>query len=291
MLAKKFSITVVVLILFYAIYTAFSAEASLQKINVQLMWYENKIDCQSTFSPENNNGAWFIEQFQFFLSEIEVASADSGWQRLKLQKNLYQNANTVLLGQNCEERKQQVNSEPLGSWSISFENHIDISKVTALRFTLGLPFELNHLNPVSQESPLNLPEMFWVWQTGHKFMRAELSSLTERWLFHLGSTGCKAPSVMRSPISPCRYPNVFDFEIPIKMNGGNKIDLNLNLPQLLANVELAQGSSCQSQRNTDSCMQLFKNLSVGGKNDVLEVTQRIFEAVNSHNVAKGIAVE
>jgi uncharacterized repeat protein (TIGR04052 family) len=291
MLVKKFAVVVFISIVSYLVYTMLLVKTVGQKISVQLLWHEKKLDCQSTFSTEGTDKTWFIEQFQFFLSNIETTSDNSNWQRLKLVKSPFQNAGTALLGTNCRERKQQSTAEEFGNWSLAFDNDINLSEVKALRFTLGVPFTANHLNPISQESPLNLPSMFWVWQTGHKFMRTEFSSLDEQWLFHLGSTGCKAPSVMRKPKSPCLYPNTVNFEIPIVKGESKLLTLNFNLAQLLKNVELTETSSCQSERESASCQQLFNNLLVDEEAIEKITTNRIFNIVKVKNLRGRSEVE
>jgi uncharacterized repeat protein (TIGR04052 family) len=291
MSVKKFAIVVLISIASYLTYIMLSAKTMEQEISVKLVWHDKVLGCQSTFTPENTKKVWFIEQFQFFLSNIEITSDNLNWQGFKLLKNRYQNANTVLLGKNCRERNQQPNTEKSGNWSITFANDINLSKVTALRFSLGVPFTSNHLNPVSQESPLNLPSMFWVWQTGHKFMRIELSSLNEQWLFHLGSTGCKAASVMREPKSPCRYPNSVNFELPIVKGEGKQLTLNVNLAQLLKKVTLTDTSSCQSERDSASCQQLFSNLFVDEKGIERLAMDRIFNVVKVKSLSKGSEIE
>ncbi len=279
MLVKKFAVVVFTLIVAYLIYTMLFAKTVVQKISVQLLWHEKDLGCQSTFTPEGTDKSWFIEQFQFFLSNIEITSDNLSWQRLTLVKSPYQNADTALLGTNCRERKQQPNAKASGNWAVAFDNNINLSKAMALRFTLGVPFTSNHLNPISQDSPLNLPSMFWVWQTGHKFMRTELASLDEQWLFHLGSTGCKSASVLREPKSPCRYPNTVNFEVPIVKGEGKQLTLNVNLAQLLKKVPLTPGSSCQSERESASCQQLFNNLLVDEAGIEKVTTNRIFNVV------------
>lgn len=102
--------------------------------------------------------------------------------------------------------------------------------VAGVSFSVGVPFELNHANPLTLEPPLNNDSMFWVWQQGHKFLRVDLR-LTQNALtlaaqnegarlrtlggaFHLGSTGCSAPSIMRAPTHACSHPNILRYSFP-----------------------------------------------------------------------------
>ncbi|MBA6389542.1 metallo-mystery pair system four-Cys motif protein [Colwellia sp. BRX10-3] len=255
--------------------------SSNPQINVQLLWQNDVLDCQIPFDTGEVNKTWFIEQFQFFISDVQLGSDKTGWQKLNLAQNPFQAHDTVLLGTNCPSVKQQTGSIKNSNWIIELEpiSGASINENSAIRFTLGVPFKVNHLNPISQKSPLNLPSMFWVWQTGHKFMRLELATNNEQWLFHLGSTGCKSASVMRAPEQGCRYPNTFYFDLPIAKGEGNQLVLNLDLAALLKNVDLTASSSCQSEQDQDSCQQLFKNLAFDNKTKGTTIVSSVFEAI------------
>ena len=47
---------------------------------------------------------------------------------------------------------------------------------SGVRFTMGVPFELNHGDPTVAPSPLNITAMFWNWQGGYKFLKADMNS-------------------------------------------------------------------------------------------------------------------
>jgi uncharacterized repeat protein (TIGR04052 family) len=63
---------------------------------------------------------------------------------------------------------------------------------TGLRFTLGVPFELNHIDQTTAPAPLDLTALFWAWNGGYKFARLDHVSdaQPQGWNVHLGSTGC-----------------------------------------------------------------------------------------------------
>ena len=96
-----------------------------------------------------------------------------------------------------------------------------------LRFTLGVPFDLNHADATIAPSPLNLTSLFWNWQAGYKFLRIDLAtsgraqdvtpdqqprfgdkaaSLRLGFAIHLGSTQCAANNAA-SPSESCANPN------------------------------------------------------------------------------------
>lgn len=267
-----------------------SPPPSNQQMKVQLMWQDNKLKCDTTFIVGVENKTWFIEQFQFFISDIQFGSENSGWHDVTLIENPYQTGNTVLLGRNCRETSQEINTDNSKNWTVEFEPNESITQPSAIRFTLGLPFEVNHLNPISQKSPLNLPSMFWVWQTGHKFMRLELASNNQQWLFHLGSTGCSSASVLRSPTQACRYPNTINVELPILKQQNTNLLLGLDLSALLSGISLTPTSNCQSEQDNESCTQLLKNLLSATDSNEQEAPA-VFRIIEPKSIRKGLPIE
>ena len=82
--------------------------------------------------------------------------------------------------------------------------HTAGSLAEGLRFTVGVPADVNHADPTLAAPPLNRSDMFWVWQQGYKFLSLESAPLG---VFHLGSTGCSGPAPVRPPDAPCARPN------------------------------------------------------------------------------------
>ena len=112
---------------------------------------------------------------------------------------------------------------------------------SAVRLTVGVPFELNHGNPLVAGAPLDRGEMFWNWQSGHKFLRADLAVASHEWSFHLGSTGCSSASALRPPAQPCLQPN----EMRIELEGDPLRDvIRLRLQPLVAAAQSASYVVC-----------------------------------------------
>jgi uncharacterized repeat protein (TIGR04052 family) len=108
---------------------------------------------------------------------------------------------------------------------------VPAGKYTGVRFTLGVPFKLNHGDPTIASSPLNITAMFWNWQGGYKFLKADMHSTglsakpamakmaaghgdhaahgndeASGFSLHLGSTLCASASRTESP-SACKNSN------------------------------------------------------------------------------------
>jgi uncharacterized repeat protein (TIGR04052 family) len=119
---------------------------------------------------------------------------------------------------------------------------------SGIRLTVGVPFELNHANPLTAAAPLDRGEMFWSWQSGHKFLRADLAVASHEWAFHVGSIGCSSASALRPPAQPCAQPN----EMQIELEGDPlKGVVRLRLPRLVAAAQSANYVGCTGDYQID----------------------------------------
>ena len=112
---------------------------------------------------------------------------------------------------------------------------------SGIRLTVGVPFELNHGNPLTAVAPLDRGEMFWNWQSGHKFLRADLALPGHEWSFHLGSTGCSSASALRPPAQPCVQSN--EMRVELKGDPLHAV-VRLRLEPLIAAAQAANYVVC-----------------------------------------------
>jgi len=159
---------------------------------------------------------------------------------IQLIPSTYASEQVALLGAECSDE----------AWQVLLDTELKSGQT--LSFDIGVPFELNHLNPLTAEKPLNVSEMFWSWQLGHKFLRFDSA---QEFSFHLGSTGCKSPSRLRPAQQECSYPNRYRFIID---NFKPEKPIVFDLDRLLAQVNKTQ--SCMSEQDSQVCKQLFSNL-------------------------------
>jgi uncharacterized repeat protein (TIGR04052 family) len=87
-------------------------------------------------------------------------------------------------------------------------------KYVGVRFTLGVPFALNHTDSPSAPAPLNSTAMAWSWQFGRKFTKIEVTdpaAPTGTWsepafMVHVGSTDCTGNPATGEAVK-CGAPN------------------------------------------------------------------------------------
>lgn len=140
-------------------------------------------------------------------------------------------------------------------------------KYTGVKFTVGIPFERNHADPAKAPSPLNLTQLFWVWNSGYKFARIEMKTtgLPQGWMLHLGSTGCQPGGTMQTVPTRCTFPN--RAEISLSNFDVNRDTVVTDLKNLFdgANVDVNQEKTargCMSAQNDADCAALFANIGL-----------------------------
>lgn len=127
-----------------------------------------------------------------------------------------------------------------------------------LEFSLGVPFDLNHVNPLEATPPLDVSSMFWVWQTGYKFLRYDVG---RQWSFHLGSTGCHSASAVRAPAAPCTQPNLARIRVPLTDPATARIEIDVDA--LIAGIDIHEAKNCVEAYGEDpACKVLVERLGL-----------------------------
>lgn len=226
--------------------------------------------------------------FRFYVSGVELIDAggravavaldqDQMWQHRDVALLDFENRTGPCLTGTSETRDVVTGVVPKGDYR-------------GLRFTLGVPFDLNHADATIASSPLNLTSMFWNWQAGYKFLRVDFASsgrpqsiqpgsiprfgdrqgsLRMGFAIHVGSTMCAAPSGTERPAS-CANPNRVTVTFPAFDPARNVVVADLKA--LLAGVDVdvnQEGSpaGCMSTPGDGDCDPLMLNLGLqfGGR--------------------------
>jgi uncharacterized repeat protein (TIGR04052 family) len=142
----------------------------------------------------------------------------------------------------------------------------DTNDFTAIRFTVGVPFELNHANPLLAEGPLDDAAMHWHWRSGYKFLRAGVSTSSDGFWLHLGSTGCKGTV---QNISECRSPNRVTVTVSDFAPESDQIVVELS--ELFYGIDLNDGNrgECSSGPPELACAEPFDALGLAFGDDAV----------------------
>lgn len=183
-----------------------------------------------------SHSAATLNDMRFYVSEVTLLDAAGAETPLILEQDgLWQRESTVLL--DFEDGSHGCADSGNRDMNTVVKGRAPAGDYTAVRFDLGVPFALNHLDVTLAPSPLNLPAMWWNWQGGYKFVRFDLvvdalaESATDEhdahaeptaqahdahghgaapanaWFIHTGSTGCLSDNANQPPTAPCLRPN------------------------------------------------------------------------------------
>lgn len=148
--------------------------------------------CGMTYDGIGTTSTTFTAlDFRFYVHDVTLLTADGRATPLTLTDDgEWQALGVALLdfeaGVGCEEGNVPTNLVVRGTVPD------DGTTYAGVRFHVGVPPELDHLDADNQPSPLNVTSMFWGWADGYKFLRIDGRSTGQPGglRFHVGATGC-----------------------------------------------------------------------------------------------------
>lgn len=201
-----------------------------------------------------------IQDFRFYVHDIEVVDGDGNAAAVELvEDGRWQRKEVALIDftdgtGNCSNTPGESNDRvqlrvPDGDWQ-------------GIRFRLGVPFEVNHIDMSTAASPLNIAGMFWSWTGGYKFLRLDIpTEHNPTYRFHLGSMQCQPAA--GGGASHCDYPNrpqvvVEEFRL-------DENHLRIDLAELLRDVDMDH----HTENTPHGCMSTVDDPDCDGLFDVL----------------------
>ncbi|MBE9010574.1 metallo-mystery pair system four-Cys motif protein [Pseudanabaenaceae cyanobacterium LEGE 13415] len=250
---------------------------STQPVSIQFRGVvgDQPFQCTSTYSLGSAATPVAPADFRFYISEVALIDTQGKAVPVTLtQDNRWQYQNVALIDfENktgmCANGTVETNDRIIGT--------VPTGNYTGIRFTLGVPFSLNHEDATIAPSPLNLTSLWWNWRGGYKFARIDFAppmsgmkhetappskpshspdkQARESFIIHLGSTGCKSNNNRQKPES-CANPNTAT--ITFDRFDPQKNVIVADLRSLLANTNLAQNQpntaiGCMSEPQDNDC--------------------------------------
>lgn len=212
-------------------------------------------------------GGKALTDLRFFIYDVELITADGNEQPVAMDTTPpWQNGAVALVdledGQGaCDTGSPATHAAVTG--------HVAPGEYVGMRFTLGVPFSLNHADPATAVPPLDRTEMHWHWLAGYKFLRAGMRKGDDLAWLHLGSTGCEGRI---GAVSSCAQPNrttiklaAFDLDHDV---------VAVDLGTLFAEAMAADGThACQSEPDNVLCAPMLRHLGLG------DAPQDVFRAM------------
>ncbi len=125
------------------------------------------------------------------------------------------------------------------------------AEYTAVRFKVGVPQELNHVDGSVSAPPLNAYGMQWTWTSGYRHMKIDVKATTndktkEAYYFHPGAQGCE--STTGTVKGPYKCTMNFAPEFELELNPETQA-VELDLARFYAQDDLNRGRGCMFVRN------------------------------------------
>lgn len=204
---------------------------------------------------------------RMFISNIEVRNEEGMWIPITLVNNDWQTETVGLL--DFEDGTGECADSGTAETNRVLAGTVESGDYDAVRYEVGVPFELNHIDSATAPAPLNSPGMFWTWQGGYKHIRVDWAvdgAFPSRWNGHLGSTGCVSDAPTVGPDAECSAPN----RGRVTLTGLNPFldRIEIDLEQLVASVDVDKNSDgtppgCMSDPlETSDCAPLFGSLGI-----------------------------
>lgn len=191
---------------------------SSQPVNIRFRAMLGDVPASCTSAFQNigtSHSTLHIQDLKFYVSNVRLVTTagadvplrleqDGRWQQDDVSLLDFEDGTGTCANGSKDQHAVITGEAPAGQYA-------------GLRFTIGVPFEKNHRDPVTAGAPLNLSRMFWVWNAGYKFLRFDYTSSGQpRGAFvHLGSTNCTPNQTRLTIPTNCAHPNRVEVTLPV----------------------------------------------------------------------------
>jgi uncharacterized repeat protein (TIGR04052 family) len=238
-------------------------------------------DCAGTYTGLGTTVAEAtITDFRLYVHDVELIVNGTGIPVTLDQDELWQYQNVALLdfesgSGSCANGTAEMNTKITGTVPAG---EIDANPYEGIRFKVGVPFELNHADATTAPSPLNFTALFWSWNGGYKFMRADSlpAGAGTSFNIHIGSTECQDDG--SGGVSSCGKPNRPQIELTGKDPLVTKIVVDY--AGLVQGSDLTQNSGpagCMSGAADPECGPVFESLGLDIQSGMPTLGQQLFK--------------
>jgi len=215
--------------------------------------------------------ATVLSDMRFYVSDLEVMTEEGESAGIALVPDgAWQHEDIALLDfedgtDSCDNGTTEVNS--------TIHARLAQGDYRGLRFTVGVPFDRNHGDPLLAQPPLDDSAMHWHWRAGYKFLRGGVRSADDSFWIHLGSTGCQGTV---GNISACSKPNRVVVELPGFVPGRDAVVVSLSALTEGADLGDTIASDCSSGPSEEACAAPFAALGLQFDGNGEPATQTVF---------------
>jgi len=201
--------------------------------------------------------------FRLFVHDVRLLKSGGGEEPVVLEQDgKWQYQNIALLD---FEDKSGSCANGTTDTNTMVHGNVPPGTYSGIKFRLGVPVALNHNDVATAPSPLNLSGLFWNWNGGYKFLRADTRTVVDSgapnvFNLHLGSTDCTA----QDGGTTCGRPNRPEYTLAGFDAGKNAVVFDYKA--LIAGNDLSSDTGgapgCMSGTTDPECGPLFPKLGL-----------------------------
>ena len=220
-----------------------------------------------------------LADLRFFVSEVKLIRRDGKAIAVKLGKDSAYRVTQKGVGVtliDLENGTGACAAEGTPGTNAVVRGTVPHGNYVGVRWTLGVPFALNHTDAPGSPAPLNSTAMGWSWQIGRKFTKIELTDpagasgtwTSNTFYVHLGSAGCEGNPATGEAVS-CTAPN--RASVRMKKFDPKRQQIAVDLQALLAGNDVTVNRSgapgCMSEATDPECAGVFGAFGIDWKAD------------------------
>lgn len=183
---------------------------------------DQPLSCTAENTLGSSSATAIMADARMYIHGVELKAEGGSWVTAHLVgDNKWQRTQVGLL--DFEDKTGQCQQEGSTDTNTELKLKAPAGAYSGLRFKVGIPTALNHLNAATSPAPFNAEGMYWTWLTGYKFLRVDWMVQTgttddgkptyARWNTHLGATKCPGEAPIKPPSAPCANPNLPAIEL------------------------------------------------------------------------------
>jgi len=251
------------------------------EINFDARVGDRPFKCGERYDGVGTNKATILPQdFRLYVSEVRLLTASGAEVPLALTPDQFWQSDRVAL-LDFEDDTGNCLGNPRMNRVVRGTAPKDTYR--GLIFTIGVPADLNHLDPTLAAAPLNVSDLFWPWRIGYKFtsivfdssqplagMRNMPGLASSNYALVLGSMDCGDGAWDAPPKVSCKSPNRPVVRLEAFDVATDRV--TLDLAALFASTNLAIGppnssAPCWSFPENGACASIMRmiGLPFGGQ--------------------------
>ncbi|MCB0220108.1 MAG: metallo-mystery pair system four-Cys motif protein [Chrysiogenetes bacterium] len=213
------------------------------------------------------NDEFFVDDFRFFVYDVQLRRADNdALVALDLSETPWQHDGLALI--DFETGVSGGCNGTIATNTLAFGTAPEV-EYDGVCFTMGVPFEMNHIDAGTAPAPLNSVGMQWNWNGGYKFLRidgqGDPNGSPVNWNVHLGSTSCTPTGDPSTPAISCDNPN--RVQVCLDSYDPDQNVIAADIGDLLSGADVgvntaATAAGCMSAPDDPECPAVFDELGL-----------------------------